>query len=252
MSRTIRTIIVDDIPAAITKLENDLTAFPEIEVIERLSSSKEAVDAIITQQPDLLFLDIEMPGMSGLELLDKIKDEVRGLRVIFYTAYNQYLIDAVRTSAFDYLQKPYLPEELSLIINRLPDNSDCQSDTFSQSLQQFVKKEGRFAIQTITGLMLVKCEEVVLFQYAQKQRCWFMTMQNNAVHKLRTAINAKELLLLCDSFVQINPQCIINLDYLFSIENKTLKCVLCPPFSDINETVSARCYKKLKDNLSIL
>lgn len=251
MNKKIRTIIVDDTPTAIEKLEYDLKFFPDIEVIECISTPKAAIKSIVKHQPDLIFLDIEMPEMTGLELLDQIKDEVTALRVVFYTAHNQYLIDAVRTSAFDYLQKPYLPEELTFIINRLI-ASDGFKDSFSHSFQQFVKKDNKFAIQSITGLMFVRCEEVVLFQYLKDQRCWSMRQIHNQTHKLRTSIGAKELLSLSDSFVQINQQCIINSNYLFSIENKTLRCILCPPFSDIGEVVSSRYYKKIKDNLSIL
>ena len=251
MNKKIRTIIVDDTPTASAKLEHDLKFFPEIEVIECVSSPNVAVKSIVKQQPDVLFLDIEMPGMSGLELLNQIQNDVKEMRVVFYTAHNQYLIDAVRTSAFDYLQKPYLPEELSLIINRLlADNSS--RDNFSQSFQQFVKKDDKFAIQSITGLMFVKCEDVVLFQYLKEHRCWVMKQTNNMTYKLRTNIGSKELLSLSPSFAQINQQCIINSNYLFSIENKTLKCILCPPFSDIGEVVSSRYYKKIKDNLNIL
>lgn len=243
MNKKIRTIIVDDTPVAIAKLEHDLKFFPEIEVIECISSPKAAVKSIIKQQPDLIFLDIEMPMMSGLELLENIQNGVKEMRVIFYTAHNQYLIDAVRTSAFDYLQKPYLPEELSFIINRLLINNDS-SDSFSKSFQQFVKLDDKFAIQSITGLMFVRCQDVVLFQYLKDQRCWTMKQTNNLTCKLRTNIGSKELLSLNNSFTQINQQCIINSDYLFSIENKTLKCILCPPYSDIGETVSSRYYKK--------
>lgn len=251
MNKKIRTIIVDDTPTASAKLEHDLKFFPDIEVIECINSPNVAVKSIVKQQPDLLFLDIEMPGMSGLELLNHIQDDIKEMRVVFYTAHNQYLIDAVRTSAFDYLQKPYLPEELSFIVNRLlADNGS--KDSFSQSFQQFVKKDDKFAIQSITGLMFVRCEEVVLFHYLKEQRCWAMKQTNNITYKLRTNLGSKELLSLSPSFVQINQQCIINSNYLFSIENKTLKCILCPPFSDIGEVVSSRYYKKIKDNLNIL
>ena len=251
MNKKIRTIIVDDTPTASAKLEHDLKFFPDIEVIECITSPNVAVKSIVKQQPDLLFLDIEMPGMSGLELLNHIQDDIKEMRVVFYTAHNQYLIDAVRTSAFDYLQKPYLPEELSFIVNRLLADSGSR-DNFSQSFQQFVKKDDKFAIQSITGLMFVRCEEVVLFQYLKEQRCWVMKQTNNMTYKLRTNLGSKELLSLSPSFVQINQQCIINSNYLFSIENKTLKCILCPPFSDIGEVVSSRYYKKIKDNLNIL
>ncbi len=252
MTKKIRTIIVDDIPAAITKLSHDLRSYPEIEIIGCLPSAKEAIELIIEQQPELLFLDMEMPEMSGLELLNQLKEEVRDIRVVFYTAFNQYLLDAVRASAFDYLLKPYLPEELYFIINRLLATWDKPVPNFKNSLYEFIQKENKFAIQTITGLMLVKCTDVGVFQYTKSLRCWTMKLADGTQHKLRTNIGAKELLPLSNLFVQINQQCVINLDYLISIENKTLKCILYPPFSNIDETVSTRFYKKIKDDLDII
>ncbi|NDV64163.1 LytTR family DNA-binding domain-containing protein [Bacteroides sp. 224] len=250
MIKKIRTIIVDDLPAAATKLREDLQLHPEIEVIECVSSAKEAIVSIIKHQPDLLFLDIEMPEMSGLELLSLIQDKVHSMRVVFYTAYNQYLIDAVRTSAFDYLQKPYLTTELSFIINRLLTISPEQMVDFRDSFRRLIHQEDRFAIQTVMGLMLVKCREVGVFQYMDRH--WVMKLANEKQYKLRTNVGAKELLALSSSFMQINQQCIVNLDYLISIENKTLKCILCPPFSDLSEIASTRYYKKIKESLDII
>jgi len=250
MNKNITTIIVDDTPAAITALQTDLHSFPEINVLACYTSAKIAVDSIIRHQPELLFLDIEMPEMSGLELLEKVKNEVPHMRVVFYTAYNRYLIDAVRASAFDYLQKPYLMEELQFIVNRLLANGQKRTE-LQQSLRQFIKINDRFAIHTLTGLMFVRFDDVLLFMYIKDQRYWLMKLTNGESYKLRTNVIAKGLTSLSDSFIQINQQCIVNINYVLTVENKTLKCILCPPFSDIDQTVSTRFYKTIKDSFEI-
>lgn len=74
---------------------------------------------ILKYQPDLVFLDVELPDMSGFDLLDDIRDDILpNLRVVFYTVYDKYILDALRASAFDYLLKPYLIDELAALIER--------------------------------------------------------------------------------------------------------------------------------------
>ena len=113
MSEEITVVIVDDEIASIRNLSNDLSAYSDIRILETTTSVEKARKIIIRQQPDLLFLDVEMPKMSGFDLWQSIRADVHAdMRVIFYTAYDKYVLDALRASAFDYLLKPYLPEEL--------------------------------------------------------------------------------------------------------------------------------------------
>ena len=113
MTNTIKTIIVDDEINSIHNLEEDLKAYPEIEILDTITSSQKAKKSIIQYQPDLLFLDVEMPYINGIELLQEIRPYVRNnMRVIFYSAFDKYMLDALRASAFDYLLKPYQTNEL--------------------------------------------------------------------------------------------------------------------------------------------
>ena len=117
MTNTIKTIIVDDEINSIHNLEEDLKAYPEIEILDTITSSQKAKKSIIQYQPDLLFLDVEMPYINGIELLQEIRPYVRNnMRVIFYSAFDKYMLDALRASAFDYLLKPYQTNELKQIV----------------------------------------------------------------------------------------------------------------------------------------
>lgn len=252
MNQTIHTIIIDDESSSLEKLREDLSQWPEIKTIATFPSGKSAKKFIIEKQPDLLFLDIEMPEMSGLQLLHEIKNDIENMRIVFYTAHNKYLKDAIRMSAFDYLQKPYLQEELSQIIDRFQTTLPSDRNKIDQSLRLLLKHENKFAVQAITGLMLVKCEDVLYFKYLKEQRCWQMFFVNNTTYKLRTNISAKDLTTLSTSFLQINQNCILNLTYLMSVENKTLKCKLYPPFDETELTASSRYFKKMRDKLDIL
>lgn len=253
MNQKITTLIVDDDVTAIQKLSRDLAAFPEIEIRSSWTSAKKAKSAIIKEQPDLLFLDIEMPVLSGIELLKEIKNDIHPhMRIVFYTAYDKYLLDALRASAFDYLLKPYLPEELAAIIHRYRTCMPPPSDKMEQSLLKLLNHHSKYAIQTITGLLLVQSKEVLLFQFLQDLRCWQMELTNHRTHKLRMSTTAKKILEIDSLFAQISQDCIINLNYLMFIENKTLVCKFYPPFDTEERIVSHRYYKKLKDKLEII
>jgi two-component system LytT family response regulator len=113
MNDKIKTVIIDNDPSAISKLSDDLKSFPDIKVLDTATSIKKARSIIIALQPDLLFLGIEMPGMSGLDLLQEIRPEIHsGMRTIFCAAHDKYFRHVMLASDFDYyLLKPYRSEE---------------------------------------------------------------------------------------------------------------------------------------------
>lgn len=111
MSEEITVVIVDDEAASVRNLSNDLCVYSDVRILETTTSVEKARKIVIRQQPDLLFLDVEMPKMSGLDLWQNIRADVHAdMRVVFYTAYDKYVLEALRASAFDYLLKPYLPK----------------------------------------------------------------------------------------------------------------------------------------------
>lgn len=253
MENVINVVIVDDEPSCILSLVNDLSIFPFIRIAGTVSSVEKAERMIVKLQPDLLFLDVEMPGKNGIELLNDIRKDVHpGIQVVFYSAFDRYMIDAIRAAAFDYLLKPYQYEELAAIINRIKEKKEQQAAfNFEQSMRRLLANE-KFAVQTLTGLLLVKQSEVFCFHYLPELRCWQIMLAVGTKYKLRTTTKAEELLKLSTSFVQISPDCILNLEYLVSVENGTLRCLLLPPFQDMQLTVSRRCYSKLKERLEIV
>jgi len=254
MKQEISIIIVDDNAECIKKLCDDLASFPEVKVKAKVNSPENAPDIIIREQPDMLFLDVEMPGMTGIELLKRVQPRLRpDVKVVFYTAHDKYLLEALRASAFDYLQKPYLFDELKTIIDRFRMNTPKKSDTLEQSLYRLLRQDKNiFAIQGFSGLMLVSCEKILLFQYSSELRCWQMMLtDSDRYHKLRTTTKAEELLAINTLFAQISQDCIVNLNYVMSIENQTLQCLFFPPHDRIERTISRRYFSKIKEKLEL-
>ena len=272
----IKVVIVDDEPQSILRLENDLAALEDFEVIATSSSAMSAKTLVMSMQPDVLFIDVEMPGQTGFEVLQSLREEMpMDLIVVFYSAFNKYMIDALRASAFDFLLKPYQQEELELVVGRIrqkmeggdgsssssssPGSSSSSSSSSYQNPQDLMGLNGllgtsgkRLAIQTISGLLMVKPDEVFCCTFDEDTRLWHLRLANGQIHKLKKQTTAKSVLSLSPSLAQVRQDCIINLDYLISIENYTLRCIFSPPFDQENITVSRRCYKAVKEKLEIL
>ena len=249
----ITVVIVDDDPVSIRNLSNDLMTYPDIQILETTTSVEKAQKIIIRQQPDLLFLDVEMPKQSGLELWKSIQSDVHAnMRVVFYTAYDSYLLKALRASAFDFLMKPYLPDELDEIINRFRSVFYRSKANMEQSMRRLLADDRKFAIQTVTGLLFLKRRDVLMFHFSESNRCWQLLLADRTEYKLRMSLAARDLLNMSVSFVQISQNCIVNLEHLCTIENKTLECRLYPPYDDIELVASRRYYGKVKELLEII
>ena len=249
MNEKIKTVIVDDDPVSIEKLSYDLKDFPCIKIMDTATAVEKAQKIIIDIQPDLLFLDVEMPGMSGIDLLKEIQPQIHpDMRIIFYTAHEKYFRSAMLISDFDYfLLKPYLPEELSTAIKRIQ-TKDSKA-TIEQLLQKIIH-EKRFALQTVTGIKVLTYNEVVFFEFPKNARNWQVRLGDKQTFQLRSTISSKEILTISPNFVQINQNCIINIIHLSHIENKTLRCTLYG--CKIEHEISPKYYKAIKEILGVL
>lgn len=115
---SIRTILVDDEPLAIQGLELRLQAFGDVEIIERCVNGREAIRAIKTQKPDLVFLDIQMPGFDGFSVISGLMD-IEPPLFVFVTAFNEFALKAFEAQAVDYLMKPVEEERLAATMERV-------------------------------------------------------------------------------------------------------------------------------------
>jgi len=253
----IKVIIVDDEPRSILRLQDDLTALGDFEVIATSSSPMSAKTLVVSLQPDVVFMDVEMPGQTGFEVLQSVREEMpTELMVVFYSAFDKYMIDALRASAFDFLLKPYQPGELEVVVERIRQKTNCGAEgmkldlTALDDLTRIPNK--RLAIQTVSGLLMIKPDEVFSCVFDEGSRLWLLKMSCGQTHKLKKQTTAKTILSMSPSLAQVRQDCIINLDYLVSIENSTLRCVFAPPFDQEDVTVSRRCYKTVKEQLEIL
>jgi two-component system LytT family response regulator len=134
----IRTIIVDDEPLAIQGLELRLQAFDDVEIIERCANGREAIRAVRTLKPDLVFLDIQMPGFDGFSVVGGLAD-IEPPLFVFVTAFGQHALKAFEAQAVDYLMKPVDQDRLAATIDRVRQRlSEKRSSEESERLKEIL------------------------------------------------------------------------------------------------------------------
>jgi len=238
-----KALIIDDERLARTELKRLMNPFKDIKVVGEAVNADDAIEKIDQLKPDLLFLDIQMPGKSGFELLEEL-DTVP--TVIFTTAYDEYALKAFEYNALDYLLKPIEPKRLEETINKLVEKSRKKSATesdkpiFEESDQVFVKDGER--------CWFVKLEKIRLFESEGNYvRIYF---ENNKPLILRT-LNYLDERLDSKTFFRANRKHIVNLKWIDTIE-PWLNGGLLVKFKDGQKVeVSRRQAIKFKDMLSL-
>ena len=118
MNNSIRAIVVDDEELARRGIELRLRAHDDIEIVAQCSNGREALELVSQEQPDLMFLDVQMPGLSGFQVLSRMPQDSMPL-VVFVTAYDRYALEAFEAQALDYLLKPVDEGRLAQTLNRV-------------------------------------------------------------------------------------------------------------------------------------
>ena len=123
----LRTIVVDDEPLALKLLRTVLSEIADIEIVAECSNGKQAVEAATELEPELIFLDIQMPGMNGFDVIKSMQAEIMPM-VVFVTAYDQYAVDAFDVHAVDYVLKPLDSERIARSVERAIDRLKNDTD----------------------------------------------------------------------------------------------------------------------------
>jgi two-component system, LytTR family, response regulator len=210
----IKAILVDDEMHGLDTLGILLADFcPEVQVIDRCSSAKKALESIAKAKPDLVFLDIEMPVMNGFELLEQFGEIP--FSVIFTTSYDQYAIKAIRFSALDYLLKPVDPKELVVAINKVKKKKNPPtSEQLQMLMEQLQQREGpltRIAIPTSEGFELVLADQVVRCEADDNYTYLFLKNKTRIIAS-RTLKEMEEQLREFPAFIRVHHSYIINLN----------------------------------------
>lgn len=208
-----KAIIIDDERLARAELKKLLLDYPEVEVVDEAANAEEGLAKIELQQPDLIFLDIQMPGKTGFDMLAQLE---KAPHVIFTTAYDEFALKAFEVNALDYLVKPIEPKRLADAVQKLnaseirdsrPDIISTNNSLLTENDQVFVKDGER--------CWFVKLNEIRLFESVGNYAKVFFGANKPLILK---SLNALEERLDEKTFFRANRKHIVNLRMIDKIE----------------------------------
>lgn len=208
-----RAIIIDDERLARAELRKLLQDFPEVEVVDEAANAEEGITKIEAQNPDLIFLDIQMPGKTGFDMLSSLE---KSPNVIFTTAYDEYALKAFEVNALDYLLKPVEPKRLADAIQKLhfietkeplANGENVNKSMLTENDQVFVKDGER--------CWFVKLSDIRLFESVGNYAKVFFGTNKPLILK---SLNALEERLDEKMFFRANRKHIVNLRMIEKIE----------------------------------
>ena len=218
-----KAIIADDEPNLAEDLRRRITKlWPELEIAAVLHDGMAAQQALITLNPDIAFLDIQMPGMTGLEVA---QSSAKNCRIVFVTAYDEHAVTAFERAAVDYILKPASDERLARCIERLRQNESIDSSVLLAKLSSLLQTNSKPAslrwikAQLGQSVRMVAVEEVCYFQSDDK---YTTVMTRDAELLLRTSI--KELIDQLDpaEFWQVHRGTVVNVRQIVAAHHTAL------------------------------
>ncbi len=200
-----KAMIIDDEPPARRELRRLLSGFSWVEIVGEAGNVSQAVEMIESSTPELLFLDIQMPGGSGFDVLTRLEDVPQ---VIFTTAYDEHAVQAFKVDALDYLLKPIDPARLAEALTRVRSDQVDRTRRPEQVLEQiFVRDGARCWFVPLREVRLLSSEGNYI------RLSWGKTQP-----LLGRALAALERRLDANRFFRANRQQIINLDFIENVE----------------------------------
>jgi two-component system, LytTR family, response regulator len=222
----LKSIIVDDEESAIQNLESLLLKRPEIKVVARTTNPLEALSLMVIYQPDVLFLDIQMPARSGFEIVGDLHKAGIYPEIIFVTGFDKFAIEAIKLSVFDYLLKPVDPAELNKTLDRLSVNvlKRDNKEHFQELVERTVYHANKLKFSTLNGFFFIAPEDIL---YIQAEGSYSTLYGDPKEVKMITMNMGKiEEMLPQHLFHRINRSVIVNFSFVSKVDRKKRVVIL--------------------------
>jgi len=221
-----KVLIIDDDPDAIENLKKHLSNQSNFKVLGSITDPNLALETVRQVKPDLIFLDIQMPGKDGFDVLREILDENLQPEVIFVTAFDKFAIDAIRFSALDYLLKPVSPYDLQNALIRFltkSKNAD-NSNALNELLKKTLLHANKLKFHTQSGFYMISPQDIVYIQADWNYSEIFLSDTKSEL--VTTNIGKLEDMLPKHLFYRISRSIIVNISYLVRINRKKRLAIL--------------------------
>jgi two-component system, LytTR family, response regulator len=246
-------VVIDDNPAAIADLCNILETIPQIEVRGCANNVCEGLKMIQDARPDLIFLDVDMPGKSGFDLVELMKRDLEQIPyIIFVTGYDHYVLQALKAGAIDYVLKPVNPDELIKAINKvqhlLEDRSHLQK---IDNILDYIARNKQIFVPSNMGYRSVTTNEIVyISRNAGTDRIEVVLNDTDKIVLPQTYSLSQLVDLLPQAdFFQIRRELVINLRYVVNIETFSKECLLRKGTFEVVLPMSRRNLKEFKERM---
>lgn len=220
--KKITSIIIDDEPRAIDLFLQLLEEFDNVIVLAKAYNVDDGIQAILDHQPDIVFLDIQMPNKNGFELLHEIQNFDVQPTIIFVTAYDEYAIEAIRHSAFDYLTKPIDPRLLKKALHRYQCNKAKLNGKENIKLVLNHLTPHKIKFNTRSASIFLASEEILYIQAEGNYAEIFLTDETSRLVSMYLATVLDKL--PENMFFRISRSVAINLSYIKQLNRKKKIC----------------------------
>ncbi|WP_246946131.1 LytR/AlgR family response regulator transcription factor [Bacillus pinisoli] len=205
---SIRVLVVDDERYSRDELKHLLSNYPRIQVVGEADSGDQAIMQAIQLQPDVVFLDIEMPKLSGLEVAQSLKELKKTPRIVFATAYPNFAVQAFRHQAVDYLVKPFDEEQLTETIERL---EKILLESTQPKIEKLSPTPAKLALEGEDEIIYIDPKEI-LYLYRDDRETKIVL--KDKVYESKYALKDFEARLESYSFYRIHKSYLVNTDHI--------------------------------------
>ena len=222
---TLRTLVVDDEPLARERVRMMLGMHDDVAVVGEYGDGQQAIDAIRLHRPDLVFLDVQMPGVDGFGVLRALEGEVLPY-VVFVTAYDQYALKAFEVHALDYVLKPFNAERFTQALQRaraaIVTRGDQESSVDKDHLRSLVasltaeqREKQRIVVKSSGRVFFVKVDDI---DWIEAEGNYVRLHMGAQSHLLRETMKGMESVLDTSQFIRIHRSTIVNADRIRELQ----------------------------------
>lgn len=224
-SAKISAIIIDDEQDSINLLQLYLRHFPSITVTGTETNAIKGLELVDETLPELVFLDIDMPGMNGLQVADKIHSDNFYSEIVFTTAHQYYAFDVLNIEPLDFLTKPFCIEDLGIVLKKFEVKNEKKK--LERKLDRFIHSQNnshKIKLPADHGVLMVETKDIVVVK-SDANKC-ILHLQDGTTEIINKNLNKLIDILTLPSLFKLNRSTYANLNYLSRIDKKTNKCFL--------------------------
>lgn len=241
-------LIVDDDATARRVLRDRLKKYPWADVVAETAGVADTFSNTARLQPDLIFLDVELHEQSALDFIPDLKLVLKpGCKIVFYSTYSKYIMQALRSEAFDFLLKPVDDAELDLIMNRylMAAAELTPAPAAAERLDMDANRPRvpvGISVTTVTNDRIILFpKDIVFFRYDADRKLWTAVLSTLKHIVLKKNTKAETILNYGRQFVRTHKGFIVNIGYVAMISNNT--CHLLPPYDKITDIKISKTFR---------